>query len=223
MGVLVTEWISLERSPRALKTFCMQTGQIGAKSNSGLILWQDLNLSRRVASLGLSVSMELAMIEDRVTEHVEPLTPSHNSLSAYDLFVAENRPRLLQVLVARFGIQVGADATADAMAYSFEHWDRIEPMTNPLGYLFRVGQTSARKQFRWWRSFALPEPEPNRLPDDEPGLARALMKLYSEQRVMVMLVHGHDWSYAEVASVFDVTVKKVRNDLFSAIKNSANN
>jgi DNA-directed RNA polymerase specialized sigma24 family protein len=91
-------------------------------------------------------------------------------------------------------------------------------MTNPLGYLFRVGQTSARKQFRWSRSFALPEPEPSRLPDVEPGLARALMKLDHEQRVMVMLVHGHDWSYAEVAAVFDVTVTKVRNELFSAMQ-----
>jgi DNA-directed RNA polymerase specialized sigma24 family protein len=162
--------------------------------------------------------MELAMIEDRVTERFEPVTPNHTTMSTYDLFVAENRPRLLQVLVARFGIEVGADATADAMAYSFEHWDRVESMTNPLGYLFRVAQTSARKQFRWSRSFALPEPEPNRLPDVEPGLARALMKLGHEQRVMVILVHGHDWSYAEVAVVFDVTVTKVRNELFSAMQ-----
>ena len=138
--------------------------------------------------------------------------------STYDLFVAEHRPRLLQVLVARFGIQVGADATSDAMAYSFEHWDRVQSMTNPLGYLFRVGQTSARKQFRWSRSFALPEPESNRLPDVEPGLARALMKLDDQQRVMVMLVHGHDWSYAEVAAVFDVNVTKVRNELSSAMQ-----
>jgi DNA-directed RNA polymerase specialized sigma24 family protein len=162
--------------------------------------------------------MELAMIEDRVTERFEPVTPNHTTMSTYDMFVAENRPRLLQVLVARFGIEVGADATADAMAYSFEHWDRVESMTNPLGYLFRVGQTSARKQFRWSRSFALPEPEPSRVPDVEPGLARALMKLDHEQRVMVMLVHGHDWSYAEVAAVFNVTVTKVRNELFSAMQ-----
>jgi DNA-directed RNA polymerase specialized sigma24 family protein len=165
--------------------------------------------------------MELAMIENRVTVPAEPLAPLaivSSTSSTYDSFVAEHRPRLLQVLVARFGIEVGADATADAMAYSFEHWDRVESMTNPLGYLFRVGQTSARKQFRWSRSFALPEPEPNRLPDVEPGLARALMKLDYEQRVMVMLVHGHDWSYAEVAAVFDVTVTKVRNELSSAMQ-----
>jgi DNA-directed RNA polymerase specialized sigma24 family protein len=167
--------------------------------------------------------MELAMIEDRVTECVEPVEPlvslsMASSSSTYDSFVAENRPRLLQALVARFGIEVGADATADAMAYSFEHWDRVRSMTNPLGYLFRVGQTSARKQFRWSRSFALPEPGPNRLPDVEPGLARALMKLDHEQRVMVMLVHGHDWPYAEVAAVFGVTVTKVRNELFSAMQ-----
>jgi DNA-directed RNA polymerase specialized sigma24 family protein len=168
--------------------------------------------------------MELAMIEDRVIERVEPVVPMaaltnlQNSSSAYDSFVAETRPRLLLVLVARFGVEVGADATADAMAYSFEHWDRVRSMTNPLGYLFRVGQTSARKQFRWFRSFALPEPEPSRLPDVEPGLARALMKLEHNQRVMVMLVHGHEWSYAEVAAVFDVTVTKVRNDLFSAMQ-----
>lgn len=162
------------------------------------------------------------MIENAWTVPEQPLSTAQplSSLSTreYDLFVAEHRPRLLQVLVARFGIEVGVDATSDAMAYSFEHWNRIQSMTNPLGYLFRVGQSSARKQFRWTRSFALPEPEPNRLPDVEPGLARALMKLDSQQRVMVMLVHGHDWSYAEVAAVFGVSVTKVRNELSSAMQ-----
>jgi DNA-directed RNA polymerase specialized sigma24 family protein len=146
--------------------------------------------------------MELATIEGTVG----PPT--------YENFVVETRPRLLQAMVARFGIEVGSEATSDAMTYAFEHWARISLMTNPLGYLFRVGQSSARKQFRWSRSFALPVPEPGRLPDVEPGLASALSKLTAEQRIMIMLVHGHDWTYAAVADLFEVTVTKVRNDIY---------
>jgi DNA-directed RNA polymerase specialized sigma24 family protein len=135
----------------------------------------------------------------------------------YGAFVGLHRPRLLQVMVARFGPEVGTEATSDSMAYAFEHWDRVSKMINPVGYLYRVGQSSARKQFRWFRSFALPEPPPGRLPDVEPGLPRALMNLSPDQRVMAILIHGHDWTYADVAALLDISETKVRNDLHAAM------
>jgi hypothetical protein len=70
----------------------------------------------------------------------------------YQTFVAEHRERLLQVFVARFGTDVGREATSDVMAYAFEHWSQVSAMAHPLGYLYGVGQSSARKQFRWFRS-----------------------------------------------------------------------
>lgn len=74
-------------------------------------------------------------------------------------FLATRRHVLERSLVARFGVEVGQDAAADAVAYCCEHWDRLASMANPTGYLFRVGQTSARRERRWRRRGVL-QPEP---------------------------------------------------------------
>ncbi len=54
----------------------------------------------------------------------------------YESFDATHRGRLQQVFVARFGPEVGNEATADTMAYAFENWARVSQMANPVGYLF---------------------------------------------------------------------------------------
>jgi DNA-directed RNA polymerase specialized sigma24 family protein len=128
-------------------------------------------------------------------------------------FVAANRRALRQVLVARFGVDVGSDATADAFAYAFEHWDYVAAMANPLGYLYRVGQTSARRHHRRQRPIHLPPVPEDHLPMVEPGLTKALTGLPPDQRTVVLLIHAFDWSYAQAAQTLDVSVGKVRNDL----------
>jgi len=35
--------------------------------------------------------------------------------------------------------------TAEALAYAWENWDRLSSMKNPVGYLYRVGQSRARR------------------------------------------------------------------------------
>ncbi len=136
----------------------------------------------------------------------------------FEEFVADVQPKLRQAMVARFGLEVGREATADAMAYSFEHWDSLSLIENPVGYLFRVGQTSARKQFRWSNPPVLPEPPPDRLPDVEPQLPRALTMLSDERRVIVMLIHAHDWTYAAVGELLGIPVWKVRNELHRGLQ-----
>ena len=39
----------------------------------------------------------------------------------------------------------GAGGDVDALSWAWEHWDRIEGASNKLGYLYRVGQNSARR------------------------------------------------------------------------------
>ena len=41
-------------------------------------------------------------------------------------------------LMAALGAEVGVEAASEAMAYSWEHWDRVGGMENPGGYLYRV-------------------------------------------------------------------------------------
>ncbi len=68
------------------------------------------------------------------------LTPSESFTS----FVKEVEPRLKRALCVGFGIESGVEATADALAYGWEHWDRIRDMDNPAGYLYQVGRSRTR-------------------------------------------------------------------------------
>lgn len=121
--------------------------------------------------------------------------------------------RLQQVLVARFGWHTGMDAWQDAVVYGWEHRERLAEMGNPLGYLYRVAQTSVRRQSRWQQRIDLPVPPAGRLPEVEPGLVRALAGLSERQRLAVLLVHAHDWTHEEAAEVLDVSVSTLRNHL----------
>ena len=121
--------------------------------------------------------------------------------------------RLRQTLVARFGWQLGVEAWQDASLYAWEHRDRLALMDNPVGYLFRVAQTSVRRQLRWTRHVELPAPPPGRLPEVEPRLPAALGALSPRQRVAVMLVHAHGWTHDEAAGVLGIDVSSLRNHL----------
>ena len=75
---------------------------------------------------------------------------------SFDQFAQSVTPRLRAALVAAYGVDIGSDAAAEAMAYAWEHWDRVGEMGNPAGYLYRVGQTAARRLRRPERLFRHP-------------------------------------------------------------------
>jgi len=129
---------------------------------------------------------------------------------SFTRFVEEVEPRLRVALVARFGPEDGRDATADALAYGWEHWERVGGMVNPAGYLFRVGQHAGMRR---WRRPALPPPPHQSEPSVEPALPGALARLSHRQRTTVLLVHGFGWTHEEVADLLDVSTSTVRNHL----------
>jgi RNA polymerase sigma-70 factor (ECF subfamily) len=136
--------------------------------------------------------------------------------AAYTSFVEEVEPRLKRALCVGYGTEQGVEATAEALAYGWEHWERVGKMENPAGYLYRVGTSKARKR----RS---PRPEFPSVPSDglpwvEPGLPVALSRLSTAQRQSVWLVHGFEWTASEVAAVLDVSVSTVRKHLERAEK-----
>ncbi len=129
-------------------------------------------------------------------------------------FVAEATPRLRRAFVAGRGINGAADATAEALAYAWEHWERLRVMENPVGYLYRVGQSRTRAR----RIPALPPPAELGLPDVEPALVPALLELSVQQRTAVWLVHGCGWSYREVAEAMDVSASAVGTHVSRALE-----
>lgn len=146
----------------------------------------------------------------------------NSEAAAFTSFVEETGKPLRQALIAAYGPQVGADVAADAFAYAWEHWDRISAMRNPAGYLYRVGQSAARRGiFR-----RPPRIDPAVTPDDvhwfEPELAPAIASLSEKQRAAVVLVYGYAWTVTEVAELWGVNFSTVKAHLDRAMKKLRN-
>ena len=131
-------------------------------------------------------------------------------------FVRLAEPKLRHALISAYGRQEGWEAVAEALAYAWEHWDRIQAMENPIGYLYRVGRTRGRWGFR--RPRVVHELNPTSdLPWIEPALPAALQRLSNRQRTAVMLIKGYGWTYQEVADLTGISVSSVQNHVERAL------
>lgn len=137
---------------------------------------------------------------------------------AFATFVTAHERRLRRALVASYGVELGSDACAEALAWAWEHWAQVAEMGNPVGYLFRVGQSATRRQRRWRRLVDLPR-EHNDVDTGEVGvqLHDALAGLLPRQRAVAILVHAYGYSYAEVAEMTGMSVASVRSELHRAM------
>ncbi len=111
--------------------------------------------------------------------------------------------------MAAYGRERGHEATAEALAWAWEHQDRLAGLEKPVAYLYRVGQSRTRV-----RRLRILHGRPE-WPDPwvEPALARALANLTARQRIAVVLVHGYGWTFIEVAELLGVKVTTVQNHL----------
>ena len=126
---------------------------------------------------------------------------------SFTRFFRQAEPRLRHGLIARYGGEAGSEAAAHAMTYGWEHWDRIRMMDNPIGYLYRVGRTSFRRNQR--RPIGT-NPGPAREPWTEPALPEALRKLSGRQRSCVVLRHSFGWTYGEIAELLGISIPTVQ-------------
>jgi DNA-directed RNA polymerase specialized sigma24 family protein len=136
-------------------------------------------------------------------------------------FMSHEGERVRRVLIAQFGIEVGTEAWADTAVYCWENWDRLHSMQNPAGYAYRVGRSSARKYTRWnkRRSFN---------PVDFADVAREgtpmfefldrVARLTPAQRSCLILVHGHCWTYREVAEILGMSEAAVTNHVARGLR-----
>ena len=131
------------------------------------------------------------------------MVQDRTAVDAFTDFVTEVQPRLHRAFEATYGIDVGREATAEALAYGWEHWDRLQKMENPAGYLYRVGRSRARALRVPLRVF--PEVETEQWPWVEPALPEALSRLPERQRTVVVLIHSFSWTHAEVAGLLGIS------------------
>jgi DNA-directed RNA polymerase specialized sigma24 family protein len=133
----------------------------------------------------------------------------------FDVAVRAVEPRLRQALIGQYGPELGADATQAALAWAWEHHDQFLSLADPIGYLYRVGQSKTRPAIRWLAHRADPlhadsilatEVEPR-----DPSLVQALRRLRPDHRAAVLLVHGYGWTIDEVAQLRGVPPTTVAN------------
>ena len=124
-------------------------------------------------------------------------------------FVEAHELRLRGALTASLGGEVGREAAAEALAYGWEHWDRLSVMDNPVGYLYRMGRNLGGRIHRK-RRVLLPPSQVTGVPWVEPGLPAALAGLPERQRVVVWLLHSADWSMSEVAALLRISKSSVQ-------------
>ncbi len=149
-----------------------------------------------------------------MSDSVDSILVAADEEAAYTSFVERSGPLLRRALVARYGVEVGVEATNEAFLLAWRDWSRIAGMDNPVGYLFRAGQSAARPSLRWSSRTVpsdFPEEAVEHHADDRMDLFTALCKLDAKQRVAVVLVKSHGHSYAEAAEALCVSEAAVGN------------
>ena len=133
-------------------------------------------------------------------------------------FFEQSEARLRHALVASYGPAIGRESALDALSWGWEHWEQLQTMINPVGYLYRVGQTAARRLLKSspvvdLGSSAAAADEPDIAPELRPALAR----LSDQQRASVVLVHGYAMSQRHAAEVLGISISTLREHLARAM------
>jgi len=138
-------------------------------------------------------------------------TPNSLRSDSFTKFVKEVEARLQHALVARYGLDLGRESAAEALAYAWEHWERVQPMANPAGYLYRVATSRSRRIRR--PTPVLPEVALDSPIWVEPHLPKALERLSANQRTAVLLVYSFEYTHSEAADVMEIAGGTLRKHL----------
>lgn len=133
----------------------------------------------------------------------------------FTVFFADAEPRLRRALVAAYGVERGREAAAEALTHGWQHWERVSMMENPVGYLYRVGQSKSRPRAEAAVFPPAPDSEARWV---EPELPHALASLSERERLAVVLIEGFGWTYREVAETAGVTASSVQSYLSRGLR-----
>lgn len=140
------------------------------------------------------------------------LAEEETKTTDFSEFVAAHERGLRQSLSAVLGVEMGREAAAEALAHGWENWEQVRLMDNASGYLYRLGLNWGKRSFGR-REINFPEVSTNPSEWFEPGLPDALARLSEKQRVVVYLVHGHDWSLSETAELLEISKGTVQTHM----------
>jgi RNA polymerase sigma factor (sigma-70 family) len=129
--------------------------------------------------------------------------------TGFEEFAKGAESKLREALSATLGSERGREATADVLAYAWEHWERVGSMDNPTGYLYVLGRNRGRKASRS-RFVTLLPVDPARIPWVEPRLVGYLEGLPARQRTVVVLLYCFEWTMSEVAELLGLSKSTIQ-------------
>jgi RNA polymerase sigma factor (sigma-70 family) len=143
------------------------------------------------------------------------------SSEAFALFFKNNSGPVFRALLAGTLNRTAAeDATAEAFARAYAHWDTVADHPNPRAWVLRVAWNYHRSSWRRWEgrwSPGLPEPTPPASePWRDPDLVAAIRELPQGQREVIVMVALGDLTPSQTARVLGMGVGTVRSQLFRA-------
>jgi RNA polymerase sigma-70 factor (ECF subfamily) len=116
-------------------------------------------------------------------------------------------------------VDLGTEASDEAMARACARWGEVAAYANPEGWTYRVGLNWARsrQRRRRWRDL---RPVPDRAVPEVPhdhDLTVALGRLTVEQRAVVVCRYLLDWSVDDTAACLRIPVGTVKSRLARAL------
>jgi RNA polymerase sigma factor (sigma-70 family) len=140
---------------------------------------------------------------------------------AFALFFKNNSGLVFRSLLAGTLNRAAAeDATAEAFARAYAHWDTVADHPNPRAWVLRVAWNYHWSSWRKWEgrwSADLPGPTPLAAePWSDPDLVAAIRGLPQGQREVIVLVALGEMTPSQVARVLGIAVGTVRSQLFRA-------
>src|SRR5262245_5020900 len=139
---------------------------------------------------------------------------------AFTEFYRTDYPNIARALGYTLGsVDLGREATDEAMARAYARWDKIRDYDSPAGWVYRVGLNWAYSvRRRMLRSLPFTEhvtsSEP---PISDPAIALALRKLDVKLRAVVVCRLLLDWSVEETADALRIRPGTVKSRLHRAL------
>jgi RNA polymerase sigma-70 factor (ECF subfamily) len=143
--------------------------------------------------------------------------PDHGGFDAF--YRRHAQPLRRALCLALDDVDLGSEATDEAMARACARWDEIAGYANPPGWVYRVGLNWARsrQRHRRWRDR---RPVPDRpapvVPHDH-DLTVALGRLTVEQRAVVVCRYLLDWTEDDTAAALAIPTGTVKSRLSRAL------
>ena len=64
---------------------------------------------------------------------------------SFENFSVEASMKLRRVFATRYGVDVADDLTSEVIEHAWTNWEQLRTMSNPIGFLYRVGCSKARR------------------------------------------------------------------------------